>query len=113
MNSGVSERIYRIDRFKVPASARDEFIRRVRETHDYLRTLPGFIEDHVLEQTGGPGVFNFVTVAVWANTRAIDSARQAVIARRKESGFDPQEMFSRLGIEADLASYSIATTAKS
>jgi heme-degrading monooxygenase HmoA len=47
-------RIYRIDKFKVPSSARKEFIDRVYNSHEFLRTLPGFIQDYVLEQTGGP-----------------------------------------------------------
>lgn len=99
------KRIYRVDKFKVPDPARDEFVRKVRETHEFLHTLPGFVEDFVLEQTGGPGAFNFVTVAVWDSADAIDSARKAMMARQKASGFDPQATFSRLGIEADLAIY--------
>ena len=30
------EHLYRIDKFKVPPSARDEFLTRVRETHGFL-----------------------------------------------------------------------------
>lgn len=38
-----SDRIYRMDKFAVPSHARDEFIRRVRGTHELLRSLPGFL----------------------------------------------------------------------
>lgn len=59
-----SERIYRVD-FVVPDHAREEFINRVRRTHELLRTQPGFLQDFVLEQSSGPGEFNFVTVVEW------------------------------------------------
>jgi hypothetical protein len=54
--------VYRIDKFKVPKPARDEFMQKVRITHQFIKLLPGFVQDLVLEQTGGPGEFNVVTV---------------------------------------------------
>ena len=98
-------RIYRIDKFKVPSSARKEFIDRVHKSHEFLRTLPGFIQDYVLEQTGGPGEFNFVTIVIWNSMESIEAAREAVKAKYEEIGFNPQEMFAKLGIKADLANY--------
>lgn len=53
------DRLYRIDKFKVPAPARAEFLEKVQLTHELLRTLPGFIQDLVFEQSDGPGQFNF------------------------------------------------------
>lgn len=107
-NNG-SGRVYRVDKFKVPAAARGEFLERVRMTHAVLRTVPGFVQDFLLDQTGGPGVFNFVTVVVWENAEAIERAKTVVAAKHKESGFDPKELLSRLGIEADLGVYTEAT----
>ena len=49
-----SQPVFRIDKFKVPAGARDEFLERVRTTHQLLRTLPGMVRDEVFEQAGGP-----------------------------------------------------------
>ncbi len=97
--------VYRIDKFRVPDAAYPEFLARVRDTHEFLRTLPGFVEDRVLEQTGGPGVFNFVTIVVWENAEAIAAAKGAVMERFRATGFDPPTLFARLGIEADLANY--------
>lgn len=99
------QRIYRIDKFVVPSSARSEFIEKVRSTHEFLRTLPGFIQDSVFEKTGGPGEFNFVTIAVWESAEAIDAAKKAVMAKHEDIGFSPDEMFARLGIKADLVTY--------
>jgi heme-degrading monooxygenase HmoA len=101
-----SKQVYRIDKFKVPKSARDEFVQKVNITHQFIKTLPGFGQDWVLEQIGGPGEFNFVTVVIWESADAIASAKQAVMEKHKEIGFNPSEMFARLGIEADLANYS-------
>ncbi len=98
-------KVYRIDKFRVPEPAYREFLARVRETHEFLRTQPGFVEDCVLEKTDGPGGFNFATIAVWESAEAVAAAKTAVAAWRKTTGYDPQEMIARLGIEADLANY--------
>ncbi len=97
--------IFRIDKFRVPDAARDEFLARTQEADRLLRRLPGFIEHRLLHQTGGPGRFNFVTIAIWRDAQAVAAARVAVAARYRASGFDPQAMFARLNIEADLAHY--------
>jgi heme-degrading monooxygenase HmoA len=102
-SSGESRRIYRIDKYNVPSSARKEFIDKVHITHELLRTLPGFIQDNVLEQIGGQGEFNFVTIVIWDSTESIEAARKAAMAKSEEIRFDPKEMLVRLGIKADLA----------
>jgi heme-degrading monooxygenase HmoA len=100
-----AHRIYRVDKFSVPSSARKEFINRVHRNHEFLRTLPGFIQDNILEQVGGPGQFNFVTIVVWDSEESIEAARNAVTANYEKIGFNPREMFANLGIKADLANY--------
>jgi hypothetical protein len=100
-----TRQIYRIDKFKVPGSARQEFMDRVHSTHEFLRTLPDFVQDSVLEQTGGPGEFNIVTIAIWDSPESIKAAGKAVTTKYEEIGFNPQEMLARLGIKADLANY--------
>ena len=100
-----SERIYRVDKFVVPDHARQEFISRVRNTHQLLRTLPGFLQDFVLEQSSGPSEFNFVTIVEWDGVESIENAKAAVMAMHKAMNCNPQEMFARLGIRADLGHY--------
>jgi hypothetical protein len=58
----VPEKIYRVDKFVVPSSPREEFLGKVRPTHALLQAQPGFLQDFVLEQSCGPGEFNFVTI---------------------------------------------------
>jgi heme-degrading monooxygenase HmoA len=101
----MSERIYRVDKFVVPSGAREEFLGKARRTHSLLRAQLGFLQDFVLEQSSGPGEFNFVTIVEWASQEAIENARSAVLALHREMNFNPQEMFARMGIKADLANY--------
>lgn len=101
----MSGAFYRVDKFIVPAAAREEFLGKVMMTHKLLEAQEGFIDHRVLEQVSGPGKFNFVTIAEWENTEVVERARAAVTAAHKDANFDPQEMFSRLGIRADIGSY--------
>src|SRR4029079_7831551 len=89
-------RFYRVDKFIVPETARDEFLSRVFQTHQVLRRQPGFVGDLLLEQSGGPGRFNFVTVAEWESEDFVPGARAAVQAMHRSQNFDPQELFQRL-----------------
>jgi heme-degrading monooxygenase HmoA len=104
-HSNASERIYRVDKFIVPDHAREEFMRRVRDTHELLRTLPGFLQDFVLEQSSGPGEFNFVTSVEWDGVESVENAKAFAMAMQKEMNFNPQEMWARLEIKTDLANY--------
>jgi heme-degrading monooxygenase HmoA len=83
-SSDESKRVYRVDKFIVPIQAREEFIRNFRNTHKLLRTLPGFVRDFVLEQSEGPGEFNFVTMVEWESSEASENARAAVMAMHLE-----------------------------
>ena len=104
-SANISKALFRIDKFSVPEGGKHEFVQRVRETHEFLKTLPGFVRDLVVEKTSGTGVFNYVTLVEWESEEAILAARNAVHAHHAALNFNPQELWSRLGIEADLANY--------
>jgi heme-degrading monooxygenase HmoA len=97
--------ILRVDKFSVPADARAEFLEKVQATHALLRTQAGFVQDAILEQTSGPGEFNFVTIVEWENAEAMEPARKAVAALHQRMNLDPREMLARLGIRADIGNY--------
>lgn len=97
--------VYRVDKFVVPNAARDEFLARVQATHEVLRKQPGFVQDNLLEQFAGPGEFNFVTVLEWEDQMYIEGARKAVMALHEQSDFNPQALYERLHIRADVANY--------
>jgi hypothetical protein len=96
---------FRVDKFVVPARAREEFLGKVHATHDVLRKQPGFVRDAILEQSSGPGEFNFVTIVEWENGDFFEGARQAVAALHRKMNFDPHELIARLGLRADIANY--------
>jgi len=91
------QHVYRIDKFKVPPSAREEFFAGVRESQGFLSTLPGFVRNSVFEQTSGPGAFNFVTAVEWETAEAVEDAQKSVAARYEGIGFNPQERRVRWG----------------
>src|SRR6266403_5540519 len=101
----MSERVYRVDQFIVPSGAREEFLEKALRTHALLKAQPGFLQDFVLEQSSGPGEFNFVTMVEWASQEAVENARAAVVKLHGKINFNAQEMFARLGIMGDLAYY--------
>lgn len=101
----MSGAFYRVDKFVVPAAAREEFLVSVMMTHKLLEAQAGFIAHEVLEQVAGSGEFNFVTIARWESADVVERVRAVVAAAHRAANFDPQEMFSRLGIRADIASY--------
>jgi hypothetical protein len=105
LEQGGTDHIYRVDKFIVPNSARDEFMVRVKATHEVLRKQRGFVQDILLEQFAGPGEFNFVTLVEWESLAHVEEAKAVVVAMHKQSNFNPQEMFQRLGIKADMAFY--------
>jgi heme-degrading monooxygenase HmoA len=102
------ESIYRLDRFAVPAAAREEFLLNVRRTHEILRDQPGFIWDAILEQNAGTNGSNIVTIAEWENEDVIRAAKAVVAEAHRKTGLNPQEMFARLGIKAEIANYKYA-----
>ncbi|HEV8285040.1 MAG TPA: hypothetical protein VGQ09_12070 [Chitinophagaceae bacterium] len=92
-----SERIF-IDRFIVPQKAKPEFIERMNINRNFIKNLPGFIEDAVYERSDEQGNLICVTVAVWTSEEAIKKAKEAVQAEYKKEGFNLQEMIERLNI---------------
>lgn len=106
MTNNALSHVYKVDKFTVPAQAREEFLEKVYATHAQLRKQSGFIRDLVLEQFSGVDEYVFVTLVEWASDAYIQPARVAIMAYHQEIGFNPQEMFARLGIKADLGLYT-------
>lgn len=94
-----------IDRFIVPLNAREEFLERVRINRNFIKNLPGFVEDAAYEETEAKGEIKYVTVAVWENAGALDKAKKAVLAEYQKQGFDAVEMYKRLNIKIERAIY--------
>ena len=100
-----SEAVFRVDKFVVPAEAREEILSKVRATHELLRQQQGFVQDFLLEQFSGPGEFNLVTIVEWESQAAVDRVVPIVKAAHERIAFNPQETIARLGVRADIANY--------
>jgi heme-degrading monooxygenase HmoA len=99
--------VFRVDKFVVPATAREEFLARASNIQKLLGTMSGCVQNLILEHVSGPGEFNVVTIVEWDSAEALEKAKNSVAATYKETNFNPQEMIARLGVKADIANYSL------
>lgn len=102
----IKDQVQFIDKFLVPAAAIAEFKERTAFNRQYIKTLPGFISDAEYGYTDEQGNLICITVANWESKAALAKAKEAVQAVYKEQGFNPAEMFKRLGITADRGIYT-------
>ncbi len=93
-----------IDRFVVPAAARAEFLERAKMNRNFIKDLPGFIEDTAYEEAGD-GESHFVTVAVWQDAESIQNAKKAVTEEYQKEGFNPPEFMKKLNIKLERGLY--------
>lgn len=99
--------ILRIDKFHVPEASLDEFLTKVRETHEVLNHLDGILTNDVAQLTDGESNFNVVTAVKWTDRSAHDAAGRLMAERARSSGFDRAAFWERLGVQADLGIYTI------
>ena len=100
-----SQSIYRVNKFAVPAEARDEFVGLLERTHAVMRQQDGFVRDLILEQKSGPGVFNLVTLIEFAGPNAVERITAAIADDDKAAGIDRREIATRLGVRSDIGNY--------
>ena len=107
IQTGKSDTLKRIliDKLTVPEKAKQEFIERMNINRNFIKQLPGFIEDAVYEHSDGQGNLVYVTVAVWQNENALNNAKEAVQAEYKRQNFNLPEMLKRLNITIDRGIY--------
>ena len=95
-----------IDKFFVPAAAIAAFRERVQVSRNFIKKLPGFIEDAAYEYNDNDGNLIFITVALWQSQGALNNAKEAVQAEYKKEGWNAAEMFKRLNITVDRGIYT-------
>lgn len=93
---------FRIDQLQVPAAVRAEFDAAMARNLAFIERLPGFHWHLAFEQTSGSSTSNITTIAVWDSPEAIAKAQTEVRAYYERIGFEPREMFERLGITASM-----------
>ncbi len=99
------EQIRFIDKFVVPMKAKEAFMERVKINRSFIKTLPGFIEDHTYERTDENGNLIFITIAVWENEEFVKKAKEVVQAEYKRQGFNMPQFLEQLQITMDRGLY--------
>lgn len=106
IQNSITQPIIFIDAFVVPENARKAFLERMEINRDFIRTLPGFVEDHAYEKTIGDGKFNYITVVKWESEDAVNNAKKEVTSLYVSQNFNIQEFFSKLNITLERATYT-------
>ena len=96
---------YRIDKFRVPAASRAEFMDRVGFIDQFLGTIDGCLSHGVYERQVESGDWAVVTVAHWRSPEAMAAAQSLAAAEYAKSGFDPREFIKKHGVDADIGVY--------
>ena len=108
MNDSRSGRVVRVNRFSVPKESREQFVQLLERTHDVIRAQPGLIDEMILEQQSGPGIFNLMTVLQFEGEHVLQSIITAVARADQAAGIDRQALTRSLGVEASVAFYKNA-----
>ncbi|HTJ48040.1 MAG TPA: ester cyclase [Cyclobacteriaceae bacterium] len=90
-----------IDTFTIPGNVSEEFMQRVKINRDFIKKLPGFVEDAAFQRKDENGNVIFMTIAVWENEQAVQHAKNEVQAEYKREGFNPAEFLKKLNITMD------------
>ena len=94
-----------IDQFIIPENAKLEFTERMNFNRDFIKKLPGFIEDAAYKRQDGNGNIICMTIATWESEEALSEAKAAVQTEYQRIGFNPQELLTRLNITMDRGVY--------
>ena len=94
-----------IDKFVVPEESKTRFLAEVRKSAAFLRTLPGFVEGFVYENTDSASRHNVLTTAVWKDEEAFQNAKKSAAEGFKKIGFDPPEIMKNLKVEIERGIY--------
>jgi heme-degrading monooxygenase HmoA len=98
--------IYRIDRFSLPATARDSMLQILAATHGVLQTQPGFRRQLIAERNDDDGVLHLVTLVEWEAPEHVLAAREAVARRHAELGFDRDSFLRDHAVRMDPGLYT-------
>ena len=103
--NNVNRQVYFIDKFLVPKGSIEEFTQRMNYNRNFIKNLPGFINDQVYEKTDEDGNITIITIATWKDQESVDIARDVVQSEYKRTGFNPVEFYKRLNIKMERGIY--------
>jgi len=104
-NSQTGNELCFIDKFLVPKNSTEEFTQRMNYNRNFIKNLPGFIEDKVYEQRDEEGNLNIITIAVWASQHHVADAKNAVESEYKRIEFNMPAFIGRLNVKHERGLY--------
>ncbi|MES2650506.1 MAG: ester cyclase [Bacteroidota bacterium] len=97
--------IHFIDKFLVPKTSIEEFVKRMNYNRAFIKTLSGFINDQVFEQKDNEGNLTIITIAVWENQDKLNEAKTVIQTEYRRIKFNPIEFYDRLNIKMERGEY--------
>lgn len=97
--------IHFIDKFSVPKTSIDEFVKQMNYNREFIKTLSGYKSGQVFEQYDNEGNLSIITIAAWENKDKLNEAKTAVQTEFKRIGFNPTEFYQRLNIKMERGQY--------
>jgi len=95
-----------IDKFFVPKTSIEAFVKRMNYNRAFIKTLPGFISDEVFEHKDNEGNLTIITIAVWENIGKLNEAKTAVQTEYRRIEFNPNKFYDRLNVKMERGEYS-------
>lgn len=97
--------VFFVDKFLIPKNAIEEFTQRMQYNRNFIKSLPGFINDEVIAYNDKNGDLILMTIAVWQNQDYLDKAKILVQAEYEKINFNPKELMERLNITMEREQY--------
>ena len=94
-----------IDKFTIPESAFKEFSERINYNRQFLKKIPGFIQDKVYKSADEHGNILIITVAEWKDVLSLNNAKEIVQNEYKRINFNPAEFITKLNIKMERGTY--------
>jgi len=94
-----------IDKFTIPESTFKEFSERMNYNRQFLKKIPGFIQDKVYKSADEQGNILIITVAEWKDELSLKKAKELVQDEYKRINFNPAEFITKLNIKMERGTY--------
>ena len=94
-----------IDRFIVPESSFNEFSERMNYNREFIKNIPGFIQDTVYKSVDEQGNVLIITIAEWEDELSLKKAKELVQNEYKRINFNPQEFMLKLNVKMERGTY--------
>lgn len=98
--------VFFVDKFFIPNNAIKEFTQRMQYNRNFIKTLPGFLNDKVIARHDTSGNLELVTIAEWENQDYLDNAKIRVQKEYQRIDFNPADFTKRLNIVMERQQYS-------